>query len=104
MTDTRTTLSRYLLFDLEDRLHVELGVEAVHLQATYTPYHSEVTCVGFDCDDVADVRALLQQIAAETGDPEIAQAATILSRPPHIAGMGDGFIMYWPDVRIPNSD
>ena len=93
-----TTLDRVTLFDLEDRLQGELGVNAVSLRRDYSGRGMMgAKCIGFVCEDPADVRIALAAIA-HGDDPDLADAAQVLEDRPSEDAMGMDAIVYWPWV------
>lgn len=93
-----TTLDRVTLWDLEDRLKGELGVDAVDLNAHYSGRGMfGRKCVGFTCEDPGDVRVALAHLAHDD-DPDLAAAAAALAETPAEDSMGHDAIVYWPWV------
>lgn len=93
-----TVLDRVVLWDLEDRLKGELGVEAVELYANYSGRGMFGRhCVGFSCEDPGDVRIALALLAHDD-DPDLAAAAVVLGETPAEDALGEDAIVYWPWV------
>jgi hypothetical protein len=93
-----TVLDRVTLYDVEDRLRGELGVDAVELRRDYSGRGMAGRhCVGFACDDAGDVRVALAHLTHDD-NPELAAAAAVLAETPAEDAMGMGAIVYWPWV------
>lgn len=104
LTLERTEVDRYLLWDVENYLQEELGVDAVSIILDYSGRGMMGRrCVGFACDDVGDVRLALERIVATQAesDPQFAAAAALFASTPSVDALGLALIAYWPEVPSP---